>query len=62
MSQQQNEKVNNIIKNQTEKKQSDARNDYCNYNCKQKKYCFRTLAWDDPDNTLSYKLCFGPST
>ena len=35
MSQQQNEKVNNIIKNQTEKKQSDARNDYCNCNCKQ---------------------------
>ena len=52
----QNEKTN---KDQIVKKQSDTRKD-CD--CKQKKYCFRTLAWDDPDNTLSYKLCFGPST
>ena len=52
-------------KDQTAKKQSDTRKN-CDYkndcDCKQKKYCFRTLAWDDPDNTLSYKLCFGPST
>ena len=58
----QNEKAN---KDQTAKKQSDTRNNSVCKNdcdCKQKKYCFRTLAWDDPDNTLSYKLCFGHST